>query len=62
MKSNKVIIVLITLLLIFAFLFYWLVGRDRVVRNNYTLTMITESDATWYCYGGSWEKKYNINE
>ena len=62
MKSNKVIIVLITLLLIFAFLFYWLVGRDRVVRNNYTLTMITESDATWYCYGGSWEKKYNIND
>ncbi len=62
MKSNKVIVVLIAFLVIFAFLFYWLVGRERVERNNYQLVMITENEVTWNCYGSSWEKKTNIND
>ena len=62
MKSNKVIVVLIAFLVIFAFLFYWNVGRERVERNNYQLTMITESEVTWNCYGSTWEKKTNIHD
>ena len=62
MKSNKVIIVLIVLLIIFAFLFYWFIGKDRMERRSYDLTMVTEGDATFHYYGTTWEKKYDIED
>lgn len=62
MKSNKVIIVLIVLLIVFAFLFYWYIGKDRMIRRDYDLVMITESDATWNYHGYSWEQLYDIKD